>query len=83
MSADPRRPAPDHTTADAVAGLRRRQVEQAQAEIDAARAAGEWHRAELLTLRAVNYPAYVAMQARESAAAVAGLPLCERLTHQG
>lgn len=81
MSANPRNIAPQYGPADAVAGLRRRQLGQTQAEIDAARAAGQWERAELLTLRVVNYPAWVAHQARESAAAVAGLPLCERLTH--
>jgi hypothetical protein len=65
---------------DAVAGLRRRLIERAQAEIDVARATGDHHRAELLALRAHDYPAYLAAMARESAAAVAGLPLCERLT---
>lgn len=78
MSADPRTVAPDQTTTSGCSGLRRRLVEQAQAEILAARAAGEWERAESLTLRAVNYPQWVREQAMAHAAAVAAVPLDQR-----
>lgn len=65
-----------------VGGLHRRIVERNQHEIDAARAAGDHERAELLVLRAVNYPLYVETinraAARRHAAAVAGLPIDQR-----
>lgn len=64
------------------AGLHRRLAVRNQDEIEAARAANEYERAELLTLRAVDYPAYVAetqrRRARDHAASVAGVPLGER-----
>lgn len=66
-------------------GLRRRLAERNQQQIDEARAAGDFERAELLTLRSVNYPAYVQAvqrrQAMQEAAKVAGLPMAERISH--
>lgn len=66
-------------------GLRRRLAERNQQEIEQARAAGDFERAELLTLRSVNYPAYVATVQRrlamQEAAKVAGLPMAERISH--
>ncbi|HXU04356.1 MAG TPA: hypothetical protein VN903_25520 [Polyangia bacterium] len=65
-------------------GLRRRLAERNQQEIDAARAAGDFQRVELLTLRSLNYPAYVELMQRraamEHAASVAGVPLTERIS---
>lgn len=71
-----------HLTAARITGLHRRLVERNQNEIDAARAAGDYQRAELLTLRSYDYPAYVAelqrRRARDHAASVAGLPIDQR-----
>jgi hypothetical protein len=63
-------------------GISHRLAERNQAEIDAARAAGDHERAELLILRSVNYPEYVATVHRRlamaEAARVAAVPLTER-----
>jgi len=75
---------PRYKMTTSTAGLRRRLAERNQQEIDAARAAGDFERVELLTLRSVNYPAYVELARRraamEHAASVAGLPLTERIS---
>lgn len=75
---------PRYKMTTSTAGLRRRLAERNQHEIDAARAAGDFERVELLTLRAVNYSAYVELMQRrramEHAASVAGVPLTERIS---
>lgn len=73
---------PRYKITTSTAGLHRRIVQRNQDEIEAARAAGDHHLAELLILRSVDYPAYVAetqrRRARAHAASVAGLPIGER-----
>jgi hypothetical protein len=59
----------------ATAGLRRRLIQRTADRIEVARANGDWHQVEELTAAH-----YAAQRAKDRAAALARVPLCERIS---
>jgi hypothetical protein len=80
MNKPSRRNMPDHTDPQALAGLRHRLALRAQSGIDTARAEGDHHRAETIAADwHRSREASAGRTARDHAASVAGVPLCERV----